>query len=397
MKRRIALGAVIALLTCSSAGAATKPIVVKELTKVATTSSAEGLVISGSSLITYSNQSAATADIAVNALSTTGASLWQKVIDSGGEDIATAISTGPDGAIWIAGTTSTPVQSDTSTIPAGIENPDAVIVEAKPANRGVLNRIALWKLSATGELLATYSVEVAATPLINSIAVNTSGVSLVGEISDKPFFISFSSSGTFSKVLAIGNSKTSLTSVVRQSDGSSSVFGASSETLGGKKIVGVRDGVLIKITKSGALSTVVRSSAPKATRTWLSADSSLLLSGTVQTGKVIETALTKFAPTFNPIWTTRVPSLGQSLAISGGTSAFLAISSKAPVTGISGWKPAEAALLLLGYSDKGLLNGAWALSQLTTPISMAYSKQYGLYGLALASDQSVSIFHLTSR
>ncbi len=380
-----------------TADAATKPVVVKELSKVISAPGAEGLVISGTSLITYSNQQGATADVAINAYSFTGAPLWQKKIDAGIDEVATAISTDPAGNIWIAGTSATPSIADTSTPLAGIDNPDGVIIEPKSAPLALLNRVTFWKLTQSGDVTATYSQEVESTPLINALSANNSGASVVGIISDKPFLISVNATGTFSKLTFIGTSKTSLTSVLRNSDGSVSAFGSSSETLSGKKLVGLRDGVLIKVGKTGTIASVVRSSAPKAERTWSSSDSSLLLSGKVQTGKVIETALTKFAPTFNPTWTTRIPSLGISTALTAGTSSYLAISSKSAITGVSGWKPAAPQLLLLSYSSKGLLDGAWSSGAFTAPISLAYSKAGGLFGLALEGDQSVSIFHLTSR
>ena len=396
MKRFLVLALAFSFLI-PAAEAATKPVAVKELTKVIAAPGAEGLVTAGTSLVTYSNQQGATADVVLSAYSFTGAPLWQKKIDSGVDEVATAITTDPSGNIWIAGTSATPTVADTSTVPTGIDNPDGVVAEPKSSSRALLNRVTLWKISPTGELLTTFSQLVDATPLINAISVNSSGASVVGELSDKAFLISASSTGTFSKVTFIGSGKSEITSLVRNSDGTVILFGSSTETLGGKKLIGIRDGVLTKVGKTGAISSVVRSSAPKAERTWLSADSSLLLSGTVQTGKVIETALTKFAPTFNPTWTTRVTSLGISTALTVGTSSYLAISSKSPITGVSGWKPAAPQLLLLSYSSKGLLDGAWSSGAFSAPISLAYSKAGGLFGLATEGDQSVSIFHLTSR
>ena len=396
MKRFLLLALLFSSLV-PAAEAATKPVAVKELTKVIAAPGAEGLVTAGTSLVTYSNQQGATADVVLSAYSFTGAPLWQKKIDSGVDEVATAITTDPSGNIWIAGTSATPTVADTSTVPTGIDNPDGVVAEPKSSSRALLNRVTLWKVSPTGELLTTLSQLVDATPLINAISVNSSGASVVGELSDKAFLISANSIGTFSKVTFIGSGKSEITSLVRNIDGTVNLFGSSTETLGGKKLIGIRDGVLIKVGKTGAISSVVRSSAPKAERTWLSADSSLLLSGTVQTGKVIETALTKFAPTFNPTWTTRVTSLGISTALTAGTSSYLAISSKSPITGVSGWKPAAPQLLLLSYSSKGLLDGAWSSGAFSAPISLAYSKAGGLFGLATEGDQSVSIFHLTSR
>lgn len=400
MKRALLLALLISSLIPSLnsiAEAATKPVSVKELAKVVAAPGAEGLVTTGTSLVTYSNLQGATADVMVSAYSFTGAALWQNKIDAGIDEVATAITTDPSGNIWIAGTSATPVVADTSTALVGIDNPDGVVVEQKSAPRALLNRVTLWKISPTGELLSTLSQAVDATPLINAISVNSSGSSVIGVLSNKAFLLSVNTSGTFSNVIFIGSGKSEITSLVRNTDGTINLFGSSTETLAGKKLVGIRDGVLIKVGKSGAITSVVRSSAPKAERRWLSADSSLLLSGTVQTGKIVETALTKFAPTFNPIWTTRVASQGISMAVTAGASSYLAISSKSPIAGVSGWKPAAPQLLLLSYSSKGVLDGAWSSGAFSAPISLAYSKMGGLFGLAIEGDQSVSIFHLTSR
>ena len=210
----------------------------------------------------------------------------------------------------------------------------------------------------------------------------------------EPFVVSATSNGVFGKVISIGTSKTVLGAIVRHSDGSVSVFGSSAETLGGKKLAGVRDGVLIRVSKTGAIASVVRSSAPKANRTWLAADSTLALTGFVKSGKIVETAFTKFTMAFAPTWTMRVPSLGTSTVLTAGNTTYGAISSSAAVPGVIGWKPTSASVLLLTLDSKGVVSGAYGSSEIAEPISMAYSKELGVVGLAKTAAQTLSLFKL---
>jgi hypothetical protein len=185
--------------------------------------------------------------------------------------------------------------------------------------------------------------------------------------------------------------------VVRQSDGSSFLFGSSTETLGGKKVAGKRDGVLIKLSKSGALTNVVRSSANGAVRSWNSATSSNLLSGHVIAGKSTEVAITKFTNNFQPSWTARFPGTGSSLVASGGNNFYLALTTRSAIPGINLWKPTAPSLLVLTFDGKGELKAAHGFPGLVTPINLQFSRERGVIGLASSSDGAISIFTLVSR
>jgi hypothetical protein len=156
----------------------------------------------------------------------------------------------------------------------------------------------------------------------------------------------------------------------------------------------VRDGVLIRVSKTGAIASVVRSSAPKANRAWLSADSTLALTGFVKSGKIIESAFTKFTMAFAPTWTMRIPSLGTSTILTSTNTTYGAISSNSAVTGVIGWKPTSASVLLLAMSNKGVIAGAYGSSEISEPISLSYSKELGLVGLAKTATQTVALFKL---
>jgi hypothetical protein len=47
---------------------------------------------------------------------------------------------------------------------------------------------------------------------------------------------------------------------------------------------------------------------------------------------------------------------------------------------------------MLILDGKGLMSGAYGATELSIPTAIAYSKELGLYGLAIASDGSVAIF-----
>ena len=387
MKRTALLLALLTIGT-SSAVAAPKPLEVKKLTLIAVNQSAEKLVISGKTLVTVANTDGVNSNILLTGLDVTGVQLWQKTIDSGVDEVALAATTDPMGNIWLAGASSKVVVPESATVQIQAENPDGVVLEPITQLRGDMNVLTLWKVSSQGELLGTYSSAQSAPALINAISVNASGVSIAGTVQDKPFIQSANSQGVFGKAISIGTTKTTLNAIVRHADGTLSVFGTSSETLGGKKLAGVRDGVLIKVSKTGALSTVVRSSAPKADRSWLAADSTLALTGYVKTGKVIETAFTKFTSAFAPTWTQRVTSLGTSTVVSAGKTTYGAFNTAS----LFAWKPGTPSVALVAFDSKGVMTAAYGSSEITEPIALVYSKDLGLIGLARTSSQTLSLF-----
>lgn len=380
------------LLFATPADAAQKRVAVKKIETIATLPTAELLVASRSSIITVGNIESITSDISVSALNSAGTPSWNLNLDSGLDEIAMAATSDSAGNIWLAGFSATAVVEETTTPTVAAENPDSVIVEPSRPVRSDLNRLTLWKVSSSGQLETTYYSSENLPGTINSISVTKTGLSILGQYNQRSFIQVMTLNGLFGKLAYIGTSKTTLNVVVRNSDGSSSAFGLSSETLGGKKLAAKVDGVLIKISKAGAITSVVRSSAISAERSWLSADSNFLLSGYVKVGKKIESAITKFTPTFAPTWTLRVPSAGESLAITAGKTSVAAVNSTAPVSSLIGWKPTKPSLLLLSFDSKGLITAAKGSSDLSTPLALIYSKDLGVFGLAKGLDGSVALF-----
>ncbi|MEN9622788.1 MAG: hypothetical protein RLZZ307_520 [Actinomycetota bacterium] len=391
--KRFALFLALLLVGITPAVAAPKSVAVKKLSIIATVS-AEAMVVTGKTIVTVSNTDGVNSNILLTGMDISGTQLWQKTIDSGVDEVALASAIDPLGNVWLAGASSVQAAVESTTAPIQAENPDGVIAEPASKLRADMNLLSLWKVSPLGDLLGTYTLFQSAPALINAISVNANGVSIVGQLLDKPFVLSATSTGVFGKVISIGTSKTALNAVVRHTDGSVSVFGSSAETLAGKKLAGVRDGVLIRVSKTGAITSVVRSSAPKANRAWLSADSTLALTGFVKSGKIIESAFTKFTMAFAPTWTMRVPSLGTSTVLTSANTTYGAISSNSAVTGVIGWKPTSASILLLALSNKGVIAGAYGSSEISEPISLSYSKELGLVGLAKTATQTVALFKL---
>ena len=394
--KRVLLLSLIASLSLTPAEAAPKLIAVQLGSIFAAPTGAEGFVLSGKNAIFIQNATDKSADVVVTALDQGGVQAWQKTIDSGFDEVATAITTDPLGNIWIAGSSAAAPQLETPTSLVGIDNPDAVNVDGSISLRGDMNLLTLWKVSAVGEVTATYTSAQKSIPIVNSISASNSGVSIVGAVDGKSFLVNLIS-GVFGKVIPIGTSKTELNVVTRNSDGGSSIFGSSSENLAGKKLAAIRDGVLIKVSKAGAITSLVRSSAIKASRSWISGDATNLVSGPVITGKVTETAITKFGSTFAPVWTFRIPSTGASSSISTNGNSYLAFTSKGSVSGIAGWKPTNPSLLVIAFDSKGVIKAATALPGLVTPLSLSYSPARGVTGLATSADGTVSIFTLVSR
>lgn len=391
--KRFALFLALLLVGITPAVAAPKSVAVKKLSIIATVS-AEAMVVTGKTIVTVSNTDGVNSNILLTGMDISGTQLWQKTIDSGVDEVALASAVDPLGNVWLAGASSVLAAVESATAPIQAENPDGVIAEPVTKLRADMNLLTLWEVSPLGDLLGTYTLSQSAPALINAISVNANGVSIVGQLLDKPFVVSATSTGVFGKVFSIGTSKTALNTVVRHTDGTVSVFGSSAETLAGKKLAGVRDGVLIRVSKTGAITSVVRSSAPKANRAWLSADSTLALTGFVKSGKIIESAFTKFTMAFAPTWTMRVPSLGTSTVLTSANTTYGAISSNSAVTGVIGWKPTSASVLLLALSNKGVIAGAYGSLEISEPISLSYSKELGLVGLAKTATQTVALFKL---
>jgi hypothetical protein len=357
----------------------------------------EAMVISGKNSIFFRNLENASADVEVIALDQGQNQVWNRLVDSGVDEIAMAMAVDPLGNIWLSGALSLAAAVETATPTTGIDNPDNVVLDNPVGLRPDMKNIGVWKLSSTGDLIATYHLALPAVPVVNSISVTNSALSIVGAIDSKPFILTSTTSGTFGKITYIASAKSELNVVVRNPDGSSTIYGSSAETVAGKKVAGIRDGLLIKVSKTGAITSLVRSSANKGSRSWISGDASFLTSGPVIIGKSTETAMTKFTSKFIPVWTLRLPSSGASQSLSANGNSYVAFTSRSAIPGISQWKPTKPSLIVLTFDSKGVIKAATALPGLVKPLALHYSTTRGVVGLASAIDGTVSIFTLVSR
>ena len=360
---------------------ALKPFV--QLTKDVTT---EGMFVTSKAIITYANIVGQNSDIQLRAIDMAGAQIWSKTIDSGRDEVATTISVDAQGSIWLAGNSASAIPTETFTAIAGALNPDSVTVDTPTEIRGDMKNISVWQFSLSGDLLSQIDLKITQPALVDGISVNKTGASILLS-RDSGQSLALVKAGKLEKEVKFGTVKSKFNVIFRAADGSTSLFGSSSETLGGKKLVGKVDGILMKVSKAGTISSVVRSSASGATRDWQSATATNFLTGVVKSGTKIETAITKFSPALSPTWTTRYASTGTSLAAPGEKSSVFAIfEPTAALKGVTGWKQRKGQSVALQFDSKGVLIGAFTDLLLTAPLAAGYSTEGGLVVLTSSGD-----------
>ncbi len=376
----LALALIAALVFPATASAAPKLVAVKAAAKWAESADVELFTVTAESVITVKNVLTNTSNIEIQARDFAGASLWLKTIDSGSDEVATAIAVDNQGNIWLAGNSAAVASADTATATGSALNPDNVAIENVNPFRSDMRQLTLWKFNKVGEVTETFSSIQTEIAIVDAISISATGISAIGSRDSGPFLISTSLKGEFGKELKIGTAKTKLNSVVRLGDGTVNLFGSSTETLSGKKLVGREDGVLIKVSKAGKISSVVRSSAPRAQRSWTGATSNLLLTGSVRSGKTIESAITKFTSSFTPSWTTRIASTGAVLAANGTNKSFyVALEPTAAVKGLAPIRLVKGQSLVLQFDSKGLLVGAFSAAGMGAAKAIANSAVGGLF------------------
>ena len=375
--KRFAVAVIAALLlSAQPVGAAPKSIAASEITKVAPIAEHEGVAISSQGITIFSNSEK---KVLISSLDFTGTEKWKLVIEGSADQIAMVATADKEGNTWLAGLTSAVEVVESQSATSTPVNVDGVVVESVPALRSELNTVTLWKINSAGALIGTYSESATSPLLITAISQSSSGISIIGDRGARTVLITSTLSGKFSTTKVIGTAKSSFTSIVRNSDGSAQIYGASSETLGGKKLVGVRDGILAKVDKSGALSSVIRSSATKASRSWQSATSTYFLVGDVKVSGKNESAFTKFNSSFTPTWTLRLPSQGaQLVAVAANGNHYALFNSTSSIPGVTGWKPGTATPIVLRFDSKGVITQALKSSQVKSATAMAHIAGVGI-------------------
>ena len=396
MKRFFIFFLLVSLLITPVAHSAPKKISVKPmqlLTTIGTPDEVSGAVVSGKSIIVFGTKAS---KAYARAIDVTGKELWNLSLDQSAASIATAAAVDSAGDIWITGATPLALGLVTPTPTATPINPDSAVVP--PSTKvGDLQAVTIWKVSSTGTMLFTNTLPTSFVLFPTAIAVDKNGASVVGIVANSKgnagFLANIDSAGVFSKLLQIGASSTTADAVVRHPDGSVTVAGSSSEILAGKKVAGVTDGILVKVSKTLKITSVVRSSVAKGKRIWNSASTSLLLAGEVVAAGKTESAVTKFSLSFVPSWTYRFASTGPTLSASSTQAFFISTGAIAQLN----WNPKTPTPLLLTFDSKGVVTAADSgPAGQKEVLGLIISKEIGVLALTLSAE-SVSIFTLLPR
>jgi hypothetical protein len=358
VKRFITLTVVALLAITPTAQAVPKKITVnslKLLTTIGAPSEVSGVVVSGKNLIVYGTQNSRAY---VKALDVNGTELWKVPLDQSQGSVATAAAVDAVGDIWIAG--STPLAASSAVTPSGTTqatiNPDNAVIPA-PTLVGDLKALTIWKVSATGVVGSPSILPSSHVILPTALLIDKAGLIIVGSLASEKTnagFIVSLTSGVFSKLLQIGSLSTTIESVSRNADGTFTLVGSSGETIAGKKLVGLIDGVIVRVSKDLKIVSAVRSSISKGKRIWNSTTASLLLGGEVVKGSKSEVAVTKFSSRYIPTWTFRFAGTGPGFTI-GSTQLLFLSSGTVPALA---WNPKAPTPLLITFNSKGVISGA---------------------------------------
>ena len=396
MKRFVAFVVLASLVIVPVSQAAPKKISVKPmqlLTTIGTPDEVSGAVVSGKSIIIFGTKSS---KAYARAIDRTGKELWNLTLDQSAASVATSAAVDSAGDIWIAGATPLALGVNPPASTATPVNPDNAVIPPS-VFIGDLQAVTIWKVSAAGALLFTNTLPTSSVLFPTAITVDKNGASVVGIIANEKgnagFLANVDATGAFSKLLQIGAVSTTADAVARHGDGSFTIAGSSAETLAGKKVAGITDGILVKISKALKITTVVRSSVAKGKRIWNSASNSLLLAGEVVAGGKTESAITKFSLAYAPSWSYRFASTGPTLSASATQAFFISTGAVAQLN----WNPKTPTPLLLTFDSKGLITAADSgpIGQKEV-LGLLISKEFGVLALT-SSTESVSIFTLLPR
>ena len=396
MKRFVAFVVLASLVIVPVSQAAPKKISVKPmqlLTTIGTPDEVSGAVVSGKSIIIFGTKSS---KAYARAIDRTGKELWNLTLDQSAASVATSAAVDSAGDIWIAGATPLALGVNPPASTATPVNPDNAVIPPS-VFIGDLQAVTIWKVSAAGALLFTNTLPTSSVLFPTAIVVDKNGASVVGIIANEKgnagFLANADATGAFSKLLQIGAVSTTADAVARHGDGSFTVAGSSAETLAGKKVAGITDGILVKVSKALKITSVVRSSVAKGKRIWNSASNSLLLAGEVVAGGKTESAITKFSLAYAPSWSYRFASTGPTLSASATQAFFISTGAVAQLN----WNPKTPTPLLLTFDSKGLITAADSgpIGQKEV-LGLLISKEFGVLALT-SSAESVSIFTLLPR
>ena len=297
--------------------------------------------------------------------SSLGAPLWNLRLGSVANEIATSSAIDIDGSIWVVGagtaiTTPTPLAAQGKAL-----NPDNVVLDPVQPASTPLNRIKLWQVTSTGNLLNTFEFTSENIILPKKILIAGTNLIILGDSYEKSavraFYISATKTGVFSPIVKYGIKSTQINSALSNSDGSITVVGSSADLLLKAKPLSKADAVTLKISTSGVLQQVARATLKITTRTWNSITTGLLQGGKVSYSNKTEAAITKFSALSKPTWNVRYLSKSPALVASSKNSWATFISSGV-IKGVPTWKPKNATPVILELGKKGEVISAYTLS-----------------------------------
>jgi len=296
--------------------------------------------------------------------SSLGAPLWNLRLGSTANEIATSSAIDVDGSIWVVGAGTSITTPTPSSAQGKALNPDNVVLDPAQPTNTPLNRIKLWQVNSTGNLLNTFEFTSESIIHPKKILINGANLIVVGDSYEKPavkgFYISVTKTGVFSPIIKYGIKSTQINSALSNSDGGITAVGSSGDLLLKVKPLSKTDAVTLKISTTGVLQQVARATLKATTRTWSSIDSGLLQGGKVSYSNKTEAAITKFSALNKPTWNVRYLSKSSALVASNKNS-WASFISSGVIKGISTWKPKNATPVLLELGKKGEVISAYTL------------------------------------
>ena len=314
----------------------------------------------------------------ISTFSNAGTPLWNLRLGGLNSEIATSAGVDTDGSIWIVGASAQAVNATPSPTPTKILNPDNVIIESVPGAATSLNRLNIWQVSATGQLLNSFETQTASVVNPQKLIVTSNGLAIFGDLYEKAavkgFFVSVSKAGLFTTPVKYGVKSTQLSSAILNSDGSFTAIGRSSDLLLKVKALSKGDAISLRISSKGALQQVGRATLKSTTRGWDSISTGLLQGGLVKYSNKTEAAVTKFSAIGKPTWNTRYISKSGAL-VASGTNSWATFISSGAIAGLSTWKPKVPTAVVLQLGKKGEVITAHSLTG--TPVAIGRNNEMG--------------------